>query len=104
MENNSFTKKASQNVKLSYVKSRNFSNFKKKSLRLRVKKIPSQEDLVKLAAKLIREEIRNTPNIYTNWPPTAAKLLRRKATLPHLTEVFLKQILSSRTNQQLSAM
>ena len=41
MENNSFTKKASQNVKLSYVKSRNFSNFKKKSLRLRVKKIPS---------------------------------------------------------------
>ena len=64
MENNSFTKKASQKLKLSYVKSRNFNNFKKKSLRLRVKKIPSHEDLVKLAAELIREEIRNTPNIH----------------------------------------
>ena len=43
VENNSFTKKASQKVKLSYFKSRNFNNFKKKSLRLRVNKIPSQE-------------------------------------------------------------
>ena len=102
MENNSFTKKASQKVKSTYVTTRNFNNFKRKSLRLRVNKIPSQEDLVKLAAKLIREEIRNTLNTYTNWPSTAAELLRRKATLPHLTEVFLKQILSSRTNQQLS--
>ena len=102
MENNSFTRKASQKVKSSYVTSRNFSNFKRKSLRLRVNKIPSQEDLVKLATKLIREENRNTPNTDTNWPPTAAELLRRKAILPHLTEVFLKQILSSRTNQQLS--
>ena len=102
MVNNSFTKKASQKVKSSYVTSRNFSNFKRKSLRLTVNKIPSQQDLLKLAAKLIREEIRNTPNTYTNWPPTVAELLQRKATLPHLTEVFLKQILSSRTNQQLS--
>ena len=102
MENNSFTKKASQKVKSSYITARNFSNFKRKSKRLRVNKIPNQEDSVKLAAKLIREEIRNTPNTYTNWSPTAAELLRRKATLPHLTEVFLKQILSSRTNQQLS--
>ena len=71
MENNSFTKKASQKVKSSYITSRNFSNFKRKSKRLRVNKIPNQEDSVKLAAKLIREEIRYTPNIYTNWPPTA---------------------------------
>ena len=68
----------------------------------KVNKIPNQEDSVKLAAKLIKEEILNTPNTYTNWPPTAAELLQRKTTLPHLTEVFLKQILSSRTNQQLS--
>ena len=58
-------------------------------LRLRVNKIPSQEDLGKLVTKLVREEIRNIPNTYTNWPPTAAELLRRKATtLPHLTEAF----------------
>ena len=78
MENNSFTKKASQKVKSSYITSRNFSNFKRKSKRLTVNKIPNQEDSVKLAAKLVREEIRNTPNTYTNWPLTAAELLQRK--------------------------
>ena len=56
---------------------------------------------MKLAANLIREEIRNTPNTYTTCPPSAAKLVQRKTTLSHLTEVFLKQILYSRTNQQL---
>ena len=30
------------------------------------------------------------------------RIASKKTTLPHLTEVFLKQILSSRTNQQLS--
>ena len=99
MENNSFTKKASQKVKSSYITSRNFSNFKRKSKRLRVNKIPNQEDSVKLAAKLIREEIRYTPNIHKL---ATDRRLQRKTTLPHLTEVFLKQILSSRTNQQLS--
>ena len=57
MENNSFTRKVSQKVKSSYVTSRNFSNLMRKSKRLRVNKIPSQEDLVKLVAKRIREEI-----------------------------------------------
>ena len=102
MENNSFTKKASQKMKSLYITSRNFSNFKRKSKRLTVNKIPNQEDSVKLAAKLIREEIRNTPNTYTNWPLTAVELLQRKTALPHLNEIFLKQIFSSRTNQQLS--
>ena len=103
MENNPFTKKAIQKVKSSYITSRNFSNIKRKSKRLRVNKIPNQEDSVKLAAKLIREEFQNISNTYTNWPPTATELLQRKTTLPHLTEVFLTKILSSSTNQQLSA-
>ena len=53
-----------------------------------------------MAAKLIREEILNIPITYTNSPPIAAELLQRKTTLPHLAEVFLKQIFSSRTNHQ----
>ena len=35
MENNSFTKKVNQKVKSSYITSRNFRNFKRKSERLR---------------------------------------------------------------------
>ena len=41
----------------------------------KVNKMPNQADSVKLAAKLIREEILNTANTYTNWPLTTAELL-----------------------------
>ena len=53
-------------------------------------------ELVKQAAKLLREELLNSPDAYSSWPPTEKELLSAKYNTPPLTQTFLSHLLNSR--------
>lgn len=60
---------------------------------------PSKEATVISAAKYIRDEIKNMPKTYDNWPPTTAQLFQCKTILSDLTELFLKNVICSRADR-----
>ena len=53
-------------------------------------------ELVKQAAKLLREELLNSSDAYSSWPPTEKELLSAKYNTPPLTQTFMSHLLNSR--------
>ena len=58
-----------------------------------------EKDHIKLAAKMMREEINNTPMTYQNWPPTSIELIKNKTNLPNLVQSFLSNLLCYRPSR-----
>ena len=56
----------------------------------------SNVDLVKKTAKLLRQELLNSPDVYFSWPPTEREVLSAKYITPPLAEAFLSTLLTSR--------
>ena len=56
----------------------------------------SDVELVKRTAKFLRQELLNSPNVYSPWSPTERELLSAKYITPLLAEAFLSTLLISR--------
>ena len=55
----------------------------------------SDVELVKKTAKLLHQELLNSPDIYSSWPPTEREVLSAKYITPPLAEAFLSTLLTS---------
>ena len=53
-------------------------------------------ELVKKTAKLLRQELFNSPDVYSSWPPTEREVLSAKYITPPPAEAFLSTLLTSR--------
>ena len=55
----------------------------------------SDVELIKKTAKLLRQELLNSPYVYSFWPPTEREILSAKYITPPLAEAFLSTLLTS---------
>ena len=56
-------------------------------------------EIVKEAGRIVRKELSNCPDIYTEWPPNEKELLKNRFETPSYTEALLRAILTSNASK-----